>query len=52
MKNAVTIKMGASKFDVFVRGANGAPVHFDLYRMSKDQRRAFHKEFMKAYRAS
>jgi len=52
MKNNVTIHMGASRFDVIVRGADGQPVVFDLYRMSKDQRREFHRTFMKAYRAA
>lgn len=52
MKNNVTIHMGASRFDVIVKGADGKPVTFDLYHMSKDERRNFHREFMKAYRAS
>jgi hypothetical protein len=55
MKNSyfnVLIKMGASRYDVIVRGADGQPVTFDLYHMSKDERREFHREFMKAYRAS
>lgn len=52
MKNRVIIHMGASRFDVKVRGADGKPVTFDLYRMSKDERKQFHKEFMKAWRAS
>ncbi len=52
MKNNVIIKMGASRFDVIVKGADGQPVTFDLYRMSKDQRREFSREFMKAYRAA
>jgi hypothetical protein len=44
--------MGASRWDVTVRNAEGNPVVFDLYGMSKDQRRQFHREFMKAYRAA
>lgn len=52
MKNNVIIKMGASRWSVTVRGADGQPVVFDLYGMDKDQRRQFHREFMKAYRAS
>ncbi len=55
MKNQhfnVLIKMGASRFDVIVKGADGKPVNFDLCRMDKDERRAFHREFMKAYRAA
>lgn len=52
MKNNVTIHMGASCWTVTVRGADGNPVEFDLYAMSKDQRRQFHREFMKAYRAA
>ena len=47
---SVIIKMGASRFDVIVKGAEGKPVTFDLYRMSKDQRREFHRTFMQAYR--
>jgi hypothetical protein len=52
MKNKATIHMGASRFDVTVRGADGQPVVFDLYHMDKEQRRQFHREFMKAYRAA
>jgi hypothetical protein len=52
MKSNVIIKMGASRWDVIVRGADGKQVVFDLYGMSKDRRREFHHEFMKAYRAS
>ncbi len=52
MKNNVIIKMGASRFDVIVRGADGQPVVFDLYHMTKDQRREFHRTFMQAYRAA
>lgn len=50
MKQNVIIKMGASRFDVIVKGADGKPVTFDLYHMDKEQRRAFHREFMKAWR--
>ena len=49
---SVIIKMGASRFDVIVKGADGKPVTFDLYRMSKDQRRDFYRTFMRAYRAA
>jgi hypothetical protein len=52
MKNKATIRMGASLWTVTVRGADGKPVEFDLYRMNKDQRRQFHREFMKAYRSA
>jgi hypothetical protein len=52
VKNNVTIHMGASRFDIHVRSAAGVPVTFDLYHMTKEQRRTFHREFMKAYRAS
>lgn len=55
MKNRkfnVLIHMGASKFDVTVKGADGKPVTFDLHGMTKDQRKVFHREFMKAYRAA
>jgi hypothetical protein len=50
MKQNVIIKMGASRFDVIVKGADGQPVTFDLYHMDKEQRRQFHREFMKAWR--
>ena len=49
MKNAITIRMGASRWDVHVN-VNGKPVSFDLYRMKRDQRSHFHKEFMRAVR--
>lgn len=55
MKNRkfnVLIHMGASKFDVVVKDAKGDLVTFDLYHMDKNQRRQFHREFMKAYRAA
>lgn len=52
MKNRVIIHMGASRWDVTVRDAEGNPVTFDLYRMDKNQRREFHREFMKAWRKS
>jgi hypothetical protein len=42
--------MGASLWTVTVKGADGKLVAFDLYAMDKDQRRNFHREFMKAYR--
>jgi hypothetical protein len=50
MKNRVTIHMGASRFDVILRNVDGKPITFDLNHMSKDDRRVFHKAFMKAYR--
>ena len=50
MKNHVIIKMGASRWTVTVRGADGKPVEFDLYAMDREQRRTFHREFMRAYR--
>lgn len=55
MKNSkfnVLIHMGASRFDVTVKNAADENVTFDLHGMDKEQRRSFHKEFMKAYRAS
>lgn len=50
MKNKATIHMGASTWTVTVRGTDGKPVEFNLYVMDKEQRRRFHREFMKAYR--
>lgn len=49
MKNAITIRMGASRWDVSVN-VNGKPVEFDLYHMTKPQRAHFHREFMRAVR--
>ena len=51
MKDRIIIRMGAARYDLTVRGADGNPVTFDLKAMSKDQRRHLHREFMKAYRA-
>lgn len=51
MKERVIIHMGASRWDVTVRDADGHPVTFDLYHMTKEQRRKFNREFMKAWRA-
>jgi hypothetical protein len=50
MKNRATIHMGASRFDVTVNDGQGNPVVFDLYRMDKDKRRTFTREFVKAFR--
>jgi hypothetical protein len=50
MKDRVIIRMGASRHDVTVRGADGKPVTFDLFRMDREQRRNFHREFMNAFR--
>lgn len=52
MKNAITIRMGASLNTVTVRGADGSPVLFDRNKMTKDENRVFHREFMNAFRAS
>lgn len=55
MKNRkfnVLIHMGASRWDVIVHGPDGQPVVFDLYAMDKDERRNFHRKFMKAVRES
>lgn len=51
MTERVIIHMGASRHDVTVRGADGQPVTFDLYHMTKEERRNFHREFMNAWRA-
>jgi hypothetical protein len=50
MKNSITIHMGASRFDVFVRDASGSPIYFDLYHMARDKRAHFHRELMRAVR--
>lgn len=51
MKNNVTIRMGAMINTVTVRGKDGKPVLFDRNKMSKDENRVFHREFMNAFRA-
>jgi hypothetical protein len=50
MKNRATIRMGASLWTVTVRGADGKPVEFDLYRMEKKARADFTRKFVKAFR--
>jgi hypothetical protein len=50
--NRALIRMGASRWDVTVKGKDGQPVTFDLYHMDKEGRKRFHREFMKAYRGS
>ena len=52
MKNNVTIHMGASINTVTVRAADGTPILFDRNKMSKDENRVFHREFMNAFRGS
>ena len=52
VKNRITIRMGASKFEAEVRDRAGKPVHFDLAAMEKAQRRTFTKELVKAFRES
>lgn len=52
MKNRATIHLGASVNTVTVRGADGKPILFDRNKMSKDENRVFHREFMNAFRAS
>jgi hypothetical protein len=43
------IRMGAAEWSATVATSSG-PIYFDLSRMSKDERREFHREFMNAYR--
>lgn len=52
MKNRATIRMSASLWTATVRGADGEPVVFDLYRMDKRERATFTREFVKAFRQS
>jgi hypothetical protein len=49
LKNAITIHMGASRWDVSVN-VNGKPLSFDLYHMTREQRAHFHSEFRRAVR--
>ena len=51
MKHNVTIHMGATINTVTVRSAEGTPITFDRNKMSKDENRTFHREFMNAFRA-
>lgn len=52
MKNNVTIHMGATINTVTVRGSNGEAITFDRNKMTKDENRVFHREFMNAFRSS
>ena len=52
MKNAITIRMGAAYNTVTVRGPDGKPVLFDRNKMTKEENRVFHREFMNAFRAA
>jgi hypothetical protein len=52
MKNNITIRMGAAYWDVRVRGADGKVVTFDHRKMSKDDKRIFHRELMNAWRSN
>lgn len=51
MKHNVTIRMGAAYNDVTVKGSDGKLVVFDRRKMTKDENRNFHREFMNAFRA-
>lgn len=51
MKNRATIRMGATRWTVTVKGVDG-PVTFNLFAMDKTQRRNFTKQFVQAFRAS
>jgi hypothetical protein len=53
MKQTTTIiRMGAANWDVTIPHPETGlrPLYFDLRRMTKDERRKFHAEFMGAYR--
>jgi hypothetical protein len=52
MKNRATIHMGASTFTVDLNDGKDNAVRFDLYAMSKDERKNFTKQFVQAFRAS
>ena len=47
-KPSVIVRMGATRFTVDVRGVGT----FDLNRMEKKERSAFHRELMNAFRAT
>lgn len=49
MKNAVTIRMGATKFTAEVNSAKGV-VHFDLRKMDNKDRGTFIKTLVRSFR--
>lgn len=49
MKSKVTIRMGAAYHDCTINAPTGV-LHFDFRKMSKDDKRVFHREFMNAFR--
>lgn len=51
MKANVIIRMGAPAWTATVMH-NGKPVVFDYRKMTRDERAAFHREFMNAYRST
>lgn len=51
MKNRITIRMGASAWDATVNH-NGQEVNFDFHKLTRDERAAFHRELMNAFRTN
>ena len=50
-KQQTIIRMGAAKWDATIPTTDGQkPLHFDLSKMTRDERREFHAAFMAAYR--
>ena len=50
MRPRITIRMGASRFDATVRGHDGNPVHFDLYKMDEKGRHNFRRTLVSEFR--
>jgi hypothetical protein len=48
---AIIIRMGAAHWDMTVPTDHG-PVQYNFQKMTKDERRKFHSEFMSAYRST
>ena len=49
-KHTTVVRMSAAAWTATVT-TQAKTLHFDLRRMTKDERRAFHASFMAAYRA-
>lgn len=51
MKHNVVIRMGAANWDATINHKD-TPVRFDFRTMTREERSAFHREFMTAFRTN
>lgn len=52
MKPNLIIRMGAPHWDARVRKSDGTFAQFNFRSMKRDERSAFHRELMNAFRAT